>query len=185
VQNISVDPNANGYRLPAHHQWIWAAMGADMSPGKLSTVDGISGVNAQDYHKNFAGYNGSNSEADYVWFNDTTGGVPKPVQLKKPNELGLWDMSGNMGEWCYDQAAPATALVSFPRPGSPTFWVPKPMGDNDHYFADIRKVLAGGSYTSSISDLTFGYVPDFIRFMDQKTRSDQGLRVMRWVGTGE
>jgi formylglycine-generating enzyme required for sulfatase activity len=185
VENVSIDPDANGYRLPAHQQWMWAAMGADMSLAKLSTVDGISGVNAQDYLKSFAGYNGSNSVADYVWFNDTSNRTSAmPVGGKKPNELGIWDMSGNMGEWCYDQM-PKTALVSFTPPGPPDYYVPKPMGDDDHYFADEMKVLKGGSYCSDIPELSFGFVSAYIRTVGMDDRNDQGLRVMRWVGANE
>jgi formylglycine-generating enzyme required for sulfatase activity len=184
VEIVSIDRNADGYRLPTHQQWMWAAMGADMSPGKLSTVDGVSGVNAADYIKPFAGYNGSNDVADYVWYNDSTlQGPPQPVRGKKPNELGIYDLSGNVGEWCYDQWAPLW-LLSFPTSGPPVYFVPNPMQDDDHYYGDSHKVLKGGSYTSDVAGLAFGYIAQYIRGIGD-TAHDQGLRVMRWVQPGE
>jgi formylglycine-generating enzyme required for sulfatase activity len=189
IEIISINKNANdGYRLPAHQQWMWAAMGADMSPAKLSNVEGFTGVvNALDYTKPFAGYNGYNNIADYVWFSDTVrdqDSSPQAVGTKKPNELGIYDLSGNVGEWCYDQWA-GVNYYSFPAPGGINYYVPKPMRDDDHYMTSTFKVLQGGSYTSTIPALTFGYYMFNNRETTEAARGDQGLRVMRWVQLGE
>lgn len=86
--------SANGYRLPTEMEWMWAAMGA---------VD--------DYTKLFSGSNGSNAIGDYAVFGyynsepgRTTTERSNPVGSKLPNELGLYDMSGNVWEWNWDWA---------------------------------------------------------------------------------
>ena len=88
---------ANGYRLPTEMEWMWAAMGAP--------ADGQGGgTNTTGYTKDFAGDNGSNAIGDYaVWdYSDGPDAKTSPVGNKLPNELGLYDMSGNVVEWTWD-----------------------------------------------------------------------------------
>ncbi|MCH2064637.1 MAG: SUMF1/EgtB/PvdO family nonheme iron enzyme, partial [Roseibacillus sp.] len=78
----SADESANGYRLPSEMEWEFAARG---------------GVATNGYQ-----YSGSNNVDEVGWYGDNSGGAVHAVATKQPNELGLWDMSGNVMEWCFD-----------------------------------------------------------------------------------
>ena len=96
---VTINPEANGYRLPTDAQWEYAADGGQVS--KNYTYSGSNNVDEVAWYWKNSGdkyLTGPWSWAALVKNNNKT----KPVGTKKPNELGLYDMAGNVREWCWD-----------------------------------------------------------------------------------
>ena len=93
VENVSWDDcqefirklnqkTGKNFRLPTEAEWEYAARGGNRS---------------QHYK-----YSGSNNIGDVAWYYDNSGNTTHDVATKRANELGIYDMSGNVFEWCFD-----------------------------------------------------------------------------------
>ena len=86
---VTCDFSANGYRLPTEEEWAYAAFG------------GAEGVQA-DNPTDFAGTDDVANLGNYAWWSQNSDQKTHEVKKKLPNSLGLYDMSGNVFEWCWD-----------------------------------------------------------------------------------
>ena len=105
------------FRLPTEAEWEYAARGGQRSKGYA--------------------YAGSNDINEVAWYNGNSGNTLHAVAQKKPNELGIYDMSGNAWEWCHDWHAPY-----------PTTHLYNPLGPEVGQMVGTRylRVFRGGSY---------------------------------------
>ena len=84
---FSWNQTKNGYRLPTECEWEFAAGGG-----------------SEEEHDKYI-YAGSNTIDDVAWYYENSGKEVHKVGTKKANKLGLYDMSGNESEWCFDHYA--------------------------------------------------------------------------------
>ncbi len=82
IKKLNSNSHGYKYRLPTEAEWEYAARGGNRSKGYK--------------------YSGSNTIGDVAWYMDNSDDKTHPVATKSPNELGIYDMSGNVAEWCQD-----------------------------------------------------------------------------------
>ena len=116
-----MDMDKRGFRLPTEAEWEWAAQ---------SKFDGrrhkYSGTDIEDHLKAF-----------YAWYDDNSGDKTHEVDKKGGNHYSLYDMSGNVAEWCWDwysSTSPASGQTDPTGPATP----------NEYH----ERIVRGGSYTS-------------------------------------
>ena len=101
------------FRLPTEAEWEFAARGGTLSKGYK--------------------FAGSNNQKEVAWYVSNSNGTTQPVAQKQPNELGIFDMSGNVAEWVNDyyKAYSAEAVTDPTGPASGSFRVYRNGGYSD------------------------------------------------------
>lgn len=137
----------NGYRLPTEAEWEYAARGGPKGQGNI--------------------YAGSDDPDNVAWYDSNSGGQTHPRGQKQPNELGLYDMSGNLFEWCWDWYDKAYYGSS---PSSDPLGPPPPTGP-----FDLNRVRRSGSWRENVDTMR----TTFRSFDGASYVGDNGFRLVR------
>ena len=142
-KSVSCDFTKNGYRLPTEAEWEFSARGGNQS--------------ADDWNYTYAGSNNLDSVA---WHKDNSINKTHEVGKLVPNRLGLYDMSGNVAEWCWDWYDEKYSLVDKPATGASSGDYNYRVNRGDSYYSsDISNSSVSsrkGGYNYPYSRDTFG-----------------------------
>ena len=124
------------FRLPTEAEWEYAARGGRKSYGYK--------------------YAGGSSVGDVAWYHDNSGNTTFPVAQKRANELGLYDMSGNVREWCQDyyDAYPSSSQTNPTGPSSELYRVIR--GGSWYVLDRYNRVSFRGTNEPSLRDNDLG-----------------------------
>ena len=151
--SLVCDFSANGYRLPTEAEWEYIARG------------GSDGIPDTQY-----AYSGSDTISDVAWYIENAYKVGEAssdygmhkVKTKAPNALGIYDMTGNVSEWCYDGYTPT---------------IKSDTGPTGVITEGSYRVVRGGSWLSSAAWSTVIYRYEFE--LPYETNYFFGFRVVR------
>jgi len=139
---VEIVSGSTGYRLPTEAQWEYAAKGGNDTPGNYT-------------------YSGSDTVGDVAWYQINSGNKTHEAGKKLPNGLGLYDMSGNVWEWCWDWSGSYSSSAQTDPQGASS-------GSN--------RVERGGSWYNSTGGVRSAYRAD----NNPYNRSDRiGFRLVR------
>ncbi len=122
IRKLNQIEGTNKYRLPTEAEWEYGCRAGTMT--RYSFGDGVDGL------------------PDYAWYNKNSAGRTHPVAQKKPNAWGLYDMHGNVWEWCMDW-----------HDDYPTGAVTDPRGPS----SGQHRVMRGGSWPNNPVTLTSAF----------------------------
>ena len=118
------DLTGKNFRLPTEAQWEYAARGGNKSQGYK--------------------YSGSNNIDDVAWYCENSHATIHPVGMKRANELGLHDMSGNVREWCQDYWG-SYRREAQTNPAGPSTSTVKVLLGGGRYYMTTNRVYRGGA----------------------------------------
>lgn len=118
------DLTGKNFRLPTEAQWEYAARGGNKSQGYK--------------------YSGSNNIDDVAWYCENSHATIHPVGMKRANELGLHDMSGNVREWCQDYYG-SYRREAQTNPAGPSTSTVKVLLGGGRYYMTTHRVYRGGA----------------------------------------
>jgi len=145
--NVELISETNGYRLPTEAEWEYAARGGHLLNSDIN--DGYGNI--------YSGTSIDYEAPNYMWYRNNSAvgdelpgdGRSHPVGQKMPNELGLYDMSGNTWEWCWDLWNPdyyQYCLENSQESENPTGFI-EPYNDGE-YIYQYARVLRGASWAN-------------------------------------
>ena len=124
------------FRLPTEAQWEYAACGGNKSKGYT--------------------YSGGDAIDDVAWHEYNSGGMTHPVKTKAPNELGIYDMTGNVYEWCSDWYGSYSSAAQTDPTGPSTGSYRLIRGGSWGSDATYCRVASRGSSTPTFSYISLG-----------------------------
>jgi formylglycine-generating enzyme required for sulfatase activity len=153
-----------GYRLPTEAEWFYACRGSSVSgysfgwpPEGNALVPGGIGMMSLSL------------SSHYAWTGGNSGNHPWPVGQLKPNRHGLFDMYGNVWEWCHDAQG-----ISRPRPVA---LVTEDRETPTTLYGEVDRMRLGGSFSDFLQSMQYSLEPNFLGIPGQVIVT--GFRVAR------
>lgn len=139
---------ATGFRLPTESEWEWAAKGGT------------------DFR--WAGTDNEDEVKEYAWYRGNSGNKTHQVKMKKPNGYGLYDMNGNVQEWCWESHKGNLTNADLP------------LDAHDNHDSGPDRVRRGGGWYHE-KPQTFPNAERAKSFAQNKTYDTLGIRLVTRV----